>query len=857
MKFLGKKLEKILSFSGKAIVFLTLATVVFSPFVQLGGTPIARAQSSEQNNCLPGAGNNCDQPPQDSLTCSLTNPSVCLASIVYVFTVGLGSTLAYVGGFMFDTTVSLSLNSSAYALDFLSSGWTTARDLANMAFILILVYIAFMIMFQAETAGTIRTLAWVIFIALIINFSFFFTRVVIDAGNILAVQFYNSIDPGGPTLQETISKTSADTGATANIGAGIAGMLPVSAGTYANTKDLTAGIMQALNIQQLFNNKSFQSFAAQSGWGSKLIMLTFLYIAIGACYFILAAMFFAVAIKFLMRIVVLWFLIIASPLAFICKAVPHNPQISGWYDRWQHELVNHAFYPAFFLFIFFFIHAVLKGLTETGGILGGLATDLNSIASVAGQGPMYIVSMVASVAIRLGFIIAMLYIALKSSEYMGVKGAGVAHSISSKITGAGISGLRWGAGLPMRGVAATGGIAGRNTAGALGGSISRSLTLRKMESGPLGFAAKGIRNAGGYVGDRTFDIRNAPGGKSALSLGGALTVGAGAKNGYRKGVEESAKAKEKQARDLEPTPIEKQDAEAKAKAETDKEFAPSMTEAEKKRDEQKNLVAISTKRTGRLQEGTDEWKNSKRAQEVDEKNLAAAEKEVGAIKERVKEQISKRSKEYSGEGLSTKYANEALLNRISLSARNPLFITRSSKEAAFKILKGKSKDQEAPDAKEKSNSNGDGGGDDKGPKGGGPGGTGGGSGKGGSGGSSGGGSAAAGRGGGSAGGPSASAGGPATASLDKESLRELKGIRNDLKEHMSSIASRLESHPVFTQDNRPSAISLSNKQVQSLGSAITKAANDNRAPLEPKAANDNRAPMPPNDNQATGERKAA
>jgi hypothetical protein len=427
----------------------------------------------------------------------------------------------------------------------------------------------------------------------------------------------------------------------------------------------------------------------------------------------------------------------------------------------------------------------------------------------------------------------------------------------------------------MRGVAATGGIAGRNTAGALGSSISRNVTLRKMESGPLGFAAKGIRNAGGYVGDRTFDIRNAPGGKSALSLGGALTVGTGAKNGYRKGVEDSAKAKEKRARDLEPTSTEKQDAEAKAKAEVDKEFAPSIAEAEKKRDEQKKRVDISTALTNRLEEGTPGWEAAKQEQETDEKDLAAAEKEIGAIKERAKEQVSRRSKEYSGEGLSKRYANEALLNRISLSARNPGFVTRSSKEAAFKILKGKSKDQEVLDAIKKFNSNDDGGGDDKGPKGGGPGGTGGGGGKGGSGGSSGGGSApagggggssgggsaAAGGGGGSAGGPSASAGGPATASLDKDSLRELKGIRNDLKEHMSSIASRLESHPVFTQDNdRPSAISLSNKQVQSLGSAISKAAQNPSAAQAPKAANDNQAHMEPkaaNDNQATGERKAA
>ena len=101
------------------------------------------------------------------------NLSLCLCGIVYIFTVGLGGGLAYIGAYLFDTTVSLALNSVAYGLDFISFGWTAVRDIANMAFILILVYIAFKIMFEAETANTMSMLAWVIFIALIINFSFF------------------------------------------------------------------------------------------------------------------------------------------------------------------------------------------------------------------------------------------------------------------------------------------------------------------------------------------------------------------------------------------------------------------------------------------------------------------------------------------------------------------------------------------------------------------------------------------------------------------------------------------------------------------------------------------------------------
>lgn len=244
----------------------------------------------------------------------------------------------------------------------------------------------------------------------------------------------------------------------------------------------------------------------------------------------------------------------------------------------------------------------------------------------------------------------------------------------------------------MRGAAAVGGFAGRNTAGALGNSISRSTTLRTWEKGTFGFAARGVRNAGSFVGDRTFDVRNAPGGKSALSLGGLLNVGTGTKNNYMKGIKSAADAKEKRAKDLEPTALEKQNADAKARKEL------GYSAAEKERDEAKGLVNIAAARTKKLEEdgkrNTPEWENSVHNQQADNERLAEAEGKVRAIKS----QVDKRAKEISGEGLSKQYASEALLSATNISAGNPGFVSRSSKEAALKILKGKSKDQEVLDA---------------------------------------------------------------------------------------------------------------------------------------------------------------
>jgi len=105
----------------------------------------------------------------------------------------------------------MSLNSAAFALTFISQGWVAVRDLANIGLIFILLYTGFIVMLRGETSGTMQVLARVVVIALIINFSFFLTRVAIDAGNVVAVQFYNSIS--AQSIQTTVNE--AGVGSTA------------------------------------------------------------------------------------------------------------------------------------------------------------------------------------------------------------------------------------------------------------------------------------------------------------------------------------------------------------------------------------------------------------------------------------------------------------------------------------------------------------------------------------------------------------------------------------------------------------------------------------------------------------------
>lgn len=422
--------------------------------------------------------------------CTLSNISgskggeafaTCIASIVYYIGPGLASWMAYIGAYFFSYAVALSLNSVAYALEFIGQGWEVVRDLANMAFLLILVYIAYTIMLKAETANTLKMLAWVVFMALIINFSFFFTRLVIDAGNILAVQFYNTIPtvvmegPGGVPQQSTFGVTGV--------------------------KDLSASIMNAVKLQSLWGQQSFDAAkqAAGNSVTGGLIVVSVVYLAVAAMFWILFFVFLHVGIKFIMRIVVLWFAIIASPLAFAARAVPKE-SFTKFYSQWQDALIRFSFYPAIFLFMFLIILKFLNQMLASGGnnnIMGSIFGSIQT-TGVAGANAANNIGMagaIANASIRMGLIVAMFYIALKASDWIVSQGSNLATTITSR----GLQG----------GFAATG-LFGRATLGGAGSLFSRGVIGRNLATSDYR-VLRGAWRGARFLSQRSYDARAIPG----------------------------------------------------------------------------------------------------------------------------------------------------------------------------------------------------------------------------------------------------------------------------------------------------------------------------------------------------------
>lgn len=180
--------------------------------------------------------------------------------------------------------------------------WDVLRDLANIFFIFILIYIAIITIVGMAGGQTKRMLINVILVAMFINFSLFFTKVIVDASNIVTVQFYNSITKGDSTANNGISWVFTE-----------GSRLPSLFRTPQN--DLSA----------------FRNDGPYIIYG--LMALIF-------CL-ILSFAFLAIGILFVIRLVMMMYLMVLSPFAFLGLTVS---KLNGVWDKWWSTLINQAIF---------------------------------------------------------------------------------------------------------------------------------------------------------------------------------------------------------------------------------------------------------------------------------------------------------------------------------------------------------------------------------------------------------------------------------------------------------------------------------------------------------------------------------
>ncbi|MEI8337830.1 MAG: hypothetical protein WCF92_01635 [bacterium] len=398
------------------------------------------------------------------------HPKNCLIIGLYYTIFWPISWLVGVAGWLFNfvfTKTVVEMSSGINQIGAIDIAWKTMRDLSNIGFIFILLWLAISTILGAGEHDVKKTLSKLVIVAILINFSLFFTKIIIDASNILAIAFFNAIVVGG--------------GGTTGTGA----------------TGLGDAFMGAFRLQSLFDitktATNGQGVAANGNSASLLI---------GGSITMLVAMIVLLAslMMFIKRYITLILVMIFSPLAF-AGMILHQTEHSV--HEWWNYLLKEAFFAPMYMILLWISFTVIN---DTGFLaaIGNPSKDTSmSSAITAGDtgtsgtgtektGP-------ASVLLDFMIVSALLISSLIVAEKMGVVGASGAMNFAKGAQGmiqGGITGGAMGAG----------GWAMANTIGRFGQTIGNkgasSAFLQNARAGKLGsnafskFAYRKIGQAG-------------------------------------------------------------------------------------------------------------------------------------------------------------------------------------------------------------------------------------------------------------------------------------------------------------------------------------------------------------------------
>ncbi len=289
------------------------------------------------------------------------NPMICLLNIaaaVATIILKLFGVLLWLASSIFDLSIYISIISfkSLIASPGVDAAWRIMRDLANLSFIFILFYIAISVIFDISVGSNGKKLIVdVIIIALLVNFSGFLVRVVVDASNVVAYEFYSrmSYDPQANDGW-VLDKVNANIGTALVSKLGLMNhVVPVE-----NADDPNEVTITRLGHLQI----------VIGALGGIAIILM-------ASYVLLVA-----SIMFILRTVTLLFVYVFSPVGLTLRLIP---MFKDSHKLWLDTLIKQSFYAPAFLIPLFAVFKILgtQGLSTLAQD-AGIGTGLLKITSI-------------------------------------------------------------------------------------------------------------------------------------------------------------------------------------------------------------------------------------------------------------------------------------------------------------------------------------------------------------------------------------------------------------------------------------------------------------------------------------------
>ena len=369
----------------------------------------------------------------------------------------------------------------------INTSWTIIRDVCNLVFIFGFVYIGIKTIIDADSGATKKFLSSLIIAALLINFSLFFTKVVIDVANIFAVEIYQLLattPDGNPITFELVGPDGKGTGET-------------------QIADVGARFADVMGILSLYQWQGASNFLKELGNNGDIAY----YFIAGLFLIVAGIVFLAGAVLILIRFVTLVFIMIFSPLLFASTVFP---QTAGVAKKMWGKLFSSAFFPPVYLLLILIALRIMEQSFSQQSLLSEDLVNNGDFESV----------------ITFMVVIIFMLFALMSAQ---------------KISIAGADGIVKTAKLGM-GAATAGSVAFglRNTAGRFGAWYA------SKEVGMNTKAGQGLNKLGHLASTASYEARSVAGAGKAMGIGD----GKASKGGYAARKKAADKRVEDEAKQL-------------------------------------------------------------------------------------------------------------------------------------------------------------------------------------------------------------------------------------------------------------------------------------------------------------------
>lgn len=269
----------------------------------------------------------------------------------------MGAALLQLSGWIFDTFIQYIVISFGKTLGYLglldqngqqgaiTIGWTVFRDFSNILIIGFFVFIAISIILGLSEFGQKRLIANVLVVAVLMNFSLLFTKLIIDGSNFVAYQIYSQMASSNGTTSGQFNVSESF-------------MRPMKITSVWYTYDLVREVATK-------SDSGFQAFAYGLIGG---IMLTAVALVLFYGSFLIA-----------WRGIIFILLMLTAPLAFATYLIPTLSKGEyGWNSWWKMLINNAAFGPLLMILLALSLAIINAAGSRATTPIGDIISDPSS-----------------------------------------------------------------------------------------------------------------------------------------------------------------------------------------------------------------------------------------------------------------------------------------------------------------------------------------------------------------------------------------------------------------------------------------------------------------------------------------------